>query len=56
VATCKDHGIDPFLYLRDVFENSSAHPASRIQELLTDRRLSIRQAEAAEQNSIAAVP
>jgi transposase len=56
VATCKDHGIDPFLYLRDVFERISAHPASRIEDLLPDRWLAIRQAEAAEQTPIAAVP
>lgn len=44
-ATCKDHGIDPFLYLRDVFERIAAHPASRIDEFLPDRWLQIRQSE-----------
>ena len=48
VATCKDHGIDPFLYLRDVFERIAAHPASRIDEFLPDRWRQIRQAEGAE--------
>jgi hypothetical protein len=33
VQTCKNHGIDPFVYLRDVIERVSTHPMSRILEL-----------------------
>ncbi len=33
VNTCKAHQINPFLYLRDVIERISTHPASRVEEL-----------------------
>jgi transposase len=36
-ATCKELGIDPFAYLRDVLGRVSTHPQSRIEELLPDR-------------------
>ena len=36
-TTCKDLGIDPFAYLRDVLDRVSTHPNSRIEELLPDR-------------------
>jgi transposase len=36
-ATCKRLHIDPFAYLRDIFERISAHPANRLAELLPDR-------------------
>lgn len=36
-TTCKDFGIDPFAYLRDVLDRVSTHPNSRIEELLPDR-------------------
>jgi len=36
ITTCKRLDIDPFAYLRDVFERISAHPASRLTELLPD--------------------
>jgi len=36
-ATCKRLHIDPFAYLRDVFERISAHPANRLAELLPDQ-------------------
>lgn len=36
-TTCKNHGIDPFAYLRDVLSRVSTHPHSRIEELLPDR-------------------
>jgi transposase len=36
-ATCKELGIDPFVYLRDVLGRVSTHPQSRIEELLPDR-------------------
>jgi len=33
VATCKRHGIDPFVYFRDVLVRVSSHPASDIKAL-----------------------
>jgi len=36
-ATCKRLRLDPFAYLRDVFDRISAHPASRLAELLPDQ-------------------
>lgn len=33
VQTCKNLGIDPFVYLRDVIDRVSIHPASRVLEL-----------------------
>jgi hypothetical protein len=36
VATCKRLGVDPFAYLRDVFEHLSSHPQSQLAELLPD--------------------
>ena len=36
-ATCKRLHIDPFAYLRDVFDRISAHPANRLTELLPDQ-------------------
>lgn len=33
VNSAKAHGIDPFVYLRDLIERVSTHPASRIAEL-----------------------
>jgi transposase len=36
-ATCKRLRIDPFAYLRDVFDRISAHPAHRLSELLPDQ-------------------
>ncbi len=37
ITTCKRLQIDPFAYLRDVFERISAHPAHRLDDLLPDR-------------------
>jgi transposase len=34
VATCKRLEINPFTYLRDVFQRISAHPMNRLEELL----------------------
>jgi transposase len=34
VATCKEHGIDPWAYLRDVLERIPTHPDRRRAELL----------------------
>ena len=42
IATCKRHHIDPFAYLRDVFQRISAHPASRLADLLPDQWLAAR--------------
>jgi transposase len=36
-ATCKERGIDPFAYIRDVLDRVSTHPHNRIEELLPDR-------------------
>jgi transposase len=36
-TTCKDLGVEPFAYLRDVLDRVSTHPHSRIDELLPDR-------------------
>ena len=33
VNTCKAHQINPFIYLRDVIDRISTHPASRVEEL-----------------------
>jgi transposase len=46
-TTCKDLGIDPQAYLRDVLDRISTHPAKRIDELLPDRWQEVRQAGAA---------
>jgi transposase len=35
--TCKDLGVEPFAYLRDMLDRVSTHPNSRIEELLPDR-------------------
>jgi transposase len=37
IITCKRNKIDPFAYLKDIFERISAHPMSRLEELLPDR-------------------
>ena len=37
IATCKRLGLDPFAYLRDLFERLGAHPHSRLAELLPDQ-------------------
>jgi transposase len=36
-ATCKELGVEPFAYLRDVLQRVSTHPNRRIDELLPDR-------------------
>src|SRR5580658_3374335 len=43
-TTCKNLGIDPQAYLRDVLDRISTHPARRIDELLPDRWQALRQA------------
>jgi hypothetical protein len=44
IATCKRLGIDPFAYLRDIFERISTHPQTRLAELLPDRWMAARRA------------
>jgi transposase len=39
VQSCKSLGNEPFAYLRDVLDRVSTHPASRIDDLLPDRRV-----------------
>lgn len=36
-TACKNLGIDPQAYLRDVLDRISTHPVRRIEELLPDR-------------------
>ena len=45
-TTCKNLGIDPQAYLRDVLDRISTHPARRIEELLPDRWQAMRLASA----------
>ncbi len=33
IATCKRHGVEPFAYLRDLFERVATHPARAIAAL-----------------------
>ena len=42
ITTCKRLGIDPFAYLRDIFERISTHPGSQLVELFPDKWLSAR--------------
>jgi hypothetical protein len=42
IATCKRHRIDPFAYLRDVFQRIGAHPITRLADLLPDKWLAAR--------------
>lgn len=44
ISTCRRHEVNPFEYLRDVIERVSAHPASRIDELLPHRWKTLRTA------------
>jgi transposase len=39
VQSCKNLGNEPFTYLRDVLDRVSTHPASRVDDLLPDRRV-----------------
>jgi transposase len=45
VGSCKDLGIDPWEYLRDVIERVTTHPASRIAELVPRAWLEARKAK-----------
>jgi transposase len=42
IATCKRHHIDPFAYLRDVFQRIAAHPITQLADLLPDQWLAAR--------------
>jgi len=42
ISTAKRLGLDPFAYLRGLFERISAHPKSRLAELLPDRWKALR--------------
>jgi len=42
--TCKRLGLDPFAYLRDIFDRISAHPMKCLAELLPDQWQAARQA------------
>jgi len=46
IASCKRHHVDPFAYMRDVFQRINAHPQSRLDDLLPDNWLAQRTAEA----------
>ncbi len=37
MASCKRLHIDPFAYLRDIFERIAAHPKNQLEDLLPDR-------------------
>jgi hypothetical protein len=39
VQSCKNLGNEPFTYLRDVLDRVSTHLASRVDDLLPDRRV-----------------
>jgi len=43
IATCKRLGIDPFAYLRDIFDRISTYPQGRLAELLPDQWKTARQ-------------
>jgi len=42
VNTCKNLGIDPFVYLQDVIDRISTHPRSRVHELTPRQWLTAR--------------
>ena len=44
IATSKRLGLDPFAYLRNVFERISSHPRNRLAELLPDQWMAARRA------------
>ena len=54
-ATCKHLRIDPFAYLRDVFDRLATHPAERLDELLPHRWHAAHQPAAAERRCGATV-
>ena len=47
VQTCRGLGIDPYEYLADIFPRFNSHNAQKLYELLPDRWLEIKKAQAA---------
>jgi transposase len=45
-STCRRHGIDAFVYLRDILTRLPTHPADRLEELLPDRWAEAQKAQA----------
>lgn len=45
-AGTRGHHVDPFAYMRDVFQKINAHPRSRLAELARDHRVAQRTADA----------
>ena len=37
IASAKRHGVDPFVYLRDVLSRTSDHPSNQLRELLPEQ-------------------
>ena len=48
IASAKRHDLDPFEYLRDLFDRLPAHPADRLAEFLPDKWKALRAKKAAE--------
>jgi hypothetical protein len=55
-ASCKQHGVNTFTYIRDLLVRVSTEPARRIRELLPDRRKAERDAAAREASAARAPP
>ncbi len=53
VQTCKNHGLDPFTYLRDVIDRVSVHPMSRVGELTPREWKRLRQLNVATETAAA---
>ncbi|WP_161807431.1 transposase domain-containing protein [Geoalkalibacter ferrihydriticus] len=49
VQTCRNMGINPQAYLENVLRRIMGHPARRIDELLPDQWLAVKQKDAATQ-------
>ncbi len=55
IASCQLHGIDPFIYLRDVFRRLPGHPADALFELTPKAWAKARrEAQSTEENQLAA--
>lgn len=55
IASAKRHGLDPYEYLRDLFERLPAHPAKLRRDFLPDRWKALREKRSAEIPASAAV-
>jgi hypothetical protein len=51
-AGTRGHHVDPFAYMRDVFQKTNAHPQSRLAELPPDRWLAQRTAAPDQSTSV----